>query len=141
MLIIRDINEEKIKWEPLIIKIDEKNYIKKIDLEKRGNSFCDIVFNNCGKEIFIGRYESDSKNIKVLYKNGRILVYSDKFIKEKMQITDVHTLYDIADDVCYSMNESELLNLFDSELDSSYLKNTNKLIVRSDVEKRRRLGK
>ena len=100
MLIIRDINEEKIKWEPLIIKIDEKNYIKKIDLEKRGNSFCDIVFNNCGKEIFIGRYESDSKNIKVLYKNGRILVYSDKFIKEKMQITDVHTLYDIADDVC-----------------------------------------
>ena len=58
-----------------------------------------------------------------------------------MQITDVHTLYDIADDVCYSMNESELLNLFDSELDSSYLKNTNKLIVRSDVEKRRRLGK
>ena len=141
MLIIRDINEEKLKCEPEIIKIDDNNFIKKIDLEKRGNSFCDIVFNNCGKEIFIGRYESDSQNVKLLYKNGRILVYSDKFIKEKMQITDVHTLYDIADDVCYSMNESELLNLFDSELDSSYLKNTNKLIVRSDIEKRRRLSK
>ena len=141
MLTLRGNNEEKLKCEPEIIKIDDNNYIRKIDLEKRGNSFCDIIFNNCGKEIFIGRYENDLNNIKVLYKNGRILVYSDKFVKEKMQVTDVHTLYDIADDVCYSMNESELLKLFDSELDTSYLKNTNKLIVRSDVEKRRRLGK
>ena len=143
MLMTKYNNKEKIKWEPEIIKIDDNNFIKKIDLEKRGNSFCDIVFNNCGKEIFIGRYESDSQNVKVLYKNGRILVYSDQFIreKEKVYITDVHTLYDIVDDVCYSMKESDLLKLFDPELDVSYLKQTNKLIVRSDVEKRRRLRK
>lgn len=143
MLITKSINEEKIKWEPQIIKIDEKNYIKKIDLEKRNNNFSDVIFNNCGKEIFIGRYECGTKNIKVLYKDGRILVYSDQFIEEKkkLQITNVHTLYDIVDDVCYSMKEDELLKIFDDNLDTSYLKRTNKLIVRSDVEKKHRLRK
>lgn len=143
MLIIKSINEEKIKWEPQIIKIDEKNYIKKIDLEKRNNNFSDVIFYNCGKEIFIGRYECDTKNIKILYKDGRILVYSDQFIEEKngLQITNVHTLYDVVDDVCYSMKEDELLKTFDVNLDASYLKRTNKLIVRSDVEKKHRLRK
>lgn len=143
MIITKLNSEEKIKWEPEIIKINEQNYIKKIELEKRGNSFCDIIFNNSGKEIFIGRYENESKNIKVLYKAGRILVYSDEFIKEKekVQVTQVHTLYDIVDDVCYSMKEGELLNLFDSNIDQTYLKKNNKLVVRSDVEKKRRLKK
>ena len=143
MIITTVNNEEKIKYEPQIINIDEKNYIKKIILEKRGNEFTDVIFNNCGIEKFIGRYNNDIQNIKVLYNNGRVLVYSDKYIKEKngVQITNVYTLYDILDDVCYSMTEEDLLKTFDPTLDSSYLKNSNKLIIRSDVEKRHRLRK
>ena len=143
MIIIKVNNEEKIQGEPLKIKIDNNNFIKKTDIEKRGNIFADVVFNNNGKEVFIGRYNNDCQNIKVLYNNGKILVYSNKFIKEKnaMHITAVHTLYDLLDDVCYSMSEEELLKTFDSTLDASYLNKSNKLIVRSDVEKRHRLKK
>ena len=142
MLLTSGNNEEKIKWEPEIIKIDENNYIKKIDFEKRGNSFSDVIFNNNGKEIFVGRYILDTKNIKVLYREGKILVYSDKFIDGKgMKITKVYTLYDILDDVCYSMSEKDLIKIFDPVLDDSYLENPNKLSIYNDVEKRHRLSK
>jgi len=143
MIITTVNNEEKIKYEPTILKINEKNHIKIINLEKRGNNFCDVIFNNCGKEIFVGRYETETQNVKVLYNDGRILVYSDEFIdsEKKVEITNIHTLYDIVDDICFSMKQEDLLNLFDPSLNTSYLKKANKIINYSDVEKRRRLRK
>ena len=53
----------------------------------------------------------------------------------------VHTLYDILDDTHYSLSEAEALELFDSNLDSSKLKNKERLMIRCDVEKRHRFVK
>lgn len=123
------------------IKLSDNIFIKKIDFDFRGNQYCDIILNNNGKEIFIGRYGNCLKNIQVLYNNGKILVSANKLksdLKEP-KIAYVHTLYDILDDTHYSTTQIELLNSFDPSIDSSSLKEPNKIIVRSDMEKRRRM--
>lgn len=136
------VNEKKLKYKAEIVNINENNYISVSEYEKRGNSFFDVVFNNNGKEIFIGRYNKELKKINVKYNNGKILVFTNDFIKDKgVFITDVLSLYDVLDDTFYSVTKLEALNVFDPTIDSSYIKNKNKLIVRDDIEKYDRMVK
>ena len=138
MLNNNDINKPQLKYEPTIIRIDDKNYVSISEYSKRGNSFYDVIFNNNGKEVFIGRYNKILDNVKVMYNNGKILVYSD--IKNNL-IIKVYSLYDILDDTHYSLSEVEALQLFNPDLDTSFLKNKDRSVVRTDVEKRHRLIK
>ena len=130
-------NSIKMLEEPKKIMIDDKNYIKISKYQKRDTIFYDVIFINLDKEKFIGRYK-DFNNMNVSYKDSKILVFSqdvDNFIIK------VHTLYDILDDINYSLSEIEALKVFDSSIDSSKLINKEKSIVRCDVEKRHRLVK
>ena len=133
-----DINKPKLKYPPEIIKINDNNYISIAEYEKRNSTFYDVIFNNNGKEIFIGRYIKDFDIVKVMYKDGKILVYIDKYIKEKkgLYITDIYTLYDILDDVHYNESKEEMLRIFDPSLSDEFLINKNKILQRSDIEKK-----
>ena len=138
-----DINKPKLKYEPDILNIGKDLYVSVAEYQKRGDSFFDIILHNKEKEIFIGRYSTDLHNINVMYNNGTILVYSRQFIKERNNnfIVKVHSLYDILDDVHYSLTEEEALTLFDPQLDTTFLKDKTKSTIREDVEKKHRLMK
>jgi len=134
-----NINELKLKNKPQITKIDDNNYISIAEYKKRQTSFFEVVFNNRGKEILLGRYINEFDNIKAMYKDGKILVYSDEFIRgEGIKIVDVKDLYDILDDTFYCVSKLEALNIFDSSIDSSYLKDKQKSTIRKDIEKKTR---
>ena len=134
-------NEPKLLGPIETIKISENLTIKKGLYEKRGNAFYDISIVLLDKEIFIGRFPKDFNDIKIKYKDGKILVYYDELNEEyeKKIIIKVFSLYDIIDDVFYSCTEEEALTKFDDNIDTSYLKNRNNYIYRSDIEKTKRL--
>ena len=133
-----NINTPKLKYTPDIIKINENNFISISEYEKRNTTYYDIIFNNNGKEIFIGRYIKEFEPIKAMYNEGKILVYTDKYIQDKQQsyITNIYTLYDILDDVHYNETEEEMLKIFNPNLSDEYLMNKNKIVQRSDIEKK-----
>lgn len=131
------VNEPRLKGEPNILKINENNLIIIYEYEKRSNNYFDVIFNNNGKEIFIGRYVSDS-NIKAMYKDGKILVFSSEDNNLNC-ITKVHSLYDILDDTYYSLTELECLDLFDSRINANNIRQKNKLTARTDCEKIHRM--
>lgn len=121
-----------------ILRISDNNYIEMFERENKGNVFYDILFDNHGKEIFIGRYAQELGTINAIYNSGMILIYSASVDNK---ITRVYTLYDILDDTHYSSTELEALNLFDPNLDGSSLKTPHRLLIRSDIEKKHRLIK
>ena len=141
MLVVN--NETKLVYLFETIKINEKSFINIKLNEKRNNKFFDVIFNLNGKEIFLGRFAKDFNIINAKYKDGKILIYYENFNQNKhcMTINKVLSLYDILDDTFYSCTEIEALNIFDSSIDSSYLKQPENLIHRSDVEKSKRLYK
>lgn len=133
-----DIYIPKLRYEPYVVKIDDNNFITISEYTRRLDAFFDVVFNNNGKEIFIGRYKKDYDNVRAAYNEGRILVYTDKYIPEyrKDFPIKIHTLYDILDDFHHIITEEEALELFDSKLSKEYLINKNNLILRTDAEKK-----
>jgi len=136
-------NNLELRYQPEIIKINDKNYISIYEYRKDLNILFDIIFNNNGKEIFIGRFIKELNNIRAKYNNGKILVYETSFIKniKENHITKVYALYDIVDDTFYSVTEEEALVLFDLNLCTKHLKNKDKSLIRTDLEKMKRLIK
>lgn len=133
-----DIYIPKLKYKPDIIKIDDNNFITISEYTRRLDAFFDVVFNNHGKEIFIGRYKKDYDNIRAAYNNGRILVYTDKYVSEyrKDFVIKVHTLYDILDDLHYILKEEDALELFDPNTSKEWLMEKDNLMLRTDAEKK-----
>lgn len=136
-----DINALKLLYPFEIINISEKALIKVGLYEKRGNLFYDVIFELNDKYIFLGRFDKTHNSFKVKYNDGKILICYEEFKNQEkeMKIIKVLSLYEIVDDTFYSCTEEEALELFNENLDSSYLKNKKNKILRSDVEKIRRL--
>lgn len=121
------------------IKIGESATIEKGLYEKRGNQFYDIKLKLQDKEIFLGRFNKTFDRINTKYKDGKILIFNEKFINDGMKIVIVLSLYDIADDIFYSCTEEEAIQIFDPSIDCSNLKNKNRNILRTDIEKLKRI--
>ena len=86
----------------------------------------------CNKKEVLQEFNIDKEydKIKAKYNNGKILIYIDKFIqeKEKSLITNVLSLYDVVDQMVYCVTEEEALHLFDSSIDTSSLKNKERML-------------
>lgn len=134
-----NINEPQKVGTPDRQVISKNIFITIQEYELRGNRFVDIVLNKDEEEKFLGRFINEENKVKTKYNNGKILMYLDKFIENKMQVTKIFSLYDILDDTFYSVTELEALNLFDKNIDANYLKNKDNLIVRTDLEKKKRI--
>ena len=136
-------NSDELKLLSLVetIKISENAFINVSLYQKRNAVFYDVVLNLNGKEIFLGRVSQSEKKLIVKYKDGKILLAYKSHINddEGMKIIKVLSLYEIVDDTFYSCTEKEALNIFDSSLDDSFLKEENSLMHRADIEKKKRL--
>lgn len=125
-------------FEPTIFKINEDLYIKSQLCEKKGNNFYDISFVNGDNEFFIGRYVKEFNPISIMHKNDKVLICIKECIDGLMYITKVLSLYNILDNMLYSLTELEAIKIFDSSLNTSYLKHPNNHIYREDLEKVKR---
>lgn len=134
----KNIYVPKLKYNPDIIKIDDNNFISISEYTLKLNTFFDVIFNNNGKEIFVGRYMKEFENIGALYNHGKILVYTYKYISEKYKdyIVKVHTLYDILDDFHYITTEENALEIFDPEISKDYLEDKDRMTFRIDINKK-----
>ena len=124
-------------YEPEIIKINENNYIKISEYKYKTNTYFEVIFNKNGEEIFIGRYDKEYDKVKAQYKDAKILIYIDKFINEKKDIfiTKVLGLYDILDQTFYCVTEEEALNMFDFNIDTTYLKTKDRMLKERNYRK------
>ena len=136
-----DINTPKLLYPKDIIKIGENAQINIGTYEKRRDVFQDVILDLNGKEIFLGRFNKDENQLIVKYKDGKILIGYQEFKKETedMRIIKVLSLYEMLDDTFISCSEKQALNMFDPNIDDSYLKNKDALMHRADIEKRIRL--
>lgn len=135
-----NLNEKILIGSPNKVVINNTNFILISEYKKRNNDFYEIIFNNNGKEVFLGKFNKEFGKIAAKYNEGKILIFVENSINDKAYvITNVLGLYDILDDTFYSMTEEEALNTFDANLDSVYLKNKRNLIAREDVEKRHKV--
>lgn len=134
--------EKKAIFQPEIILIDQGKYIKIQLFEYRSKLYYEVVFVNNGSEKFIGEYERDDNRIEVAYSNGKVLVYYNEYNtnQKRMCLSKVLTLYNIDDDTFYACTEEEALNIFNPNLDSSFLNDKENFIMRVDVEKKKRLS-
>ena len=132
-------NEKKLIGTPNKININSTNYITISEFQKRNSEFYEVIFNNNGKEIFLGKFVKEYDKLNVSYRNGKILIFMENIVKENLHaITKVLSLYEILDDMFYSVTEENALKIFDSNLNSQFLKNKNNLIAREDLEKRQK---
>lgn len=138
---ILGINTPKLLYTKEIIEIGENAKISIGTYEKRRDIFQDVVLELNNKEIFLGRFNKEENKLIVKYNNGKILIGNEEFKQEvqEMRIIKVLSLYDMLDDTFYSCTEKEALNMFDSNIDSEYLKNKDALMHRTDIEKKKRL--
>lgn len=130
-----DINTPKLLGPKEIIKIGEKAQITIGTYQKRNSVYQDVILELEDKDIFLGRFVTEEDKLVASYKNGKILIGREKEENNITNITKVLTLYEVVDDMFYSCSEIEALNLFDSSIDSSNLKNKNTYMHRSDLEK------
>ena len=137
----KNINIPKLVQSKEIIEIGKNLTIEKGLYEKRGSRFYDIILKNNDKEIFFGRFLKENNDIYIDYTDGKILISQKKYDNENkiFNIIKVMSLYEIIDNTFYSCTEEEALQIFDSTIDTSNLINGNNSIVRTDVEKLRRL--
>lgn len=133
-------NEKKLIGTPNKININSTNYISIGEFQKRNSEFYEVIYNNNGKEIFLGRFVKEYEKLNVSYNNGKILIFMENRLKNNIfAITKVLALYEILDDTFYSVSEEEALKIFDPNLNSQFLKHKNNLIAREDLEKRQKL--
>lgn len=124
---------------PVIYNFDKGMIVSTQLKRKRMSIYYDVVLSNNGKEIFIGHYSNEYDNIKVSLNNGNLLIYSLKSNKKGENSVKVLDLYNIEDDLHYSVTEKEALDIFDSSLKVSNLKDGDNNIHRTDLEKIKRL--
>ena len=136
-----DINAQKLLYDKDIIEIGDNVKISIGTYEKRNNIFQDVILELKDKEVFLGRFNKEDRPLTVKYKDGKVLIGYQELKKEVkgIRMVKVLSLYEMLDDTFYSCTEKEALNMFDSSMDDTYLKNRDSLIHRSDIEKKKRL--
>ncbi len=127
---LSSIYKAKLIYEPEIIKINDNNYIKVSQYSYRNNTYYEVIFNNNGKDIFIGKYDTENQAVNAKYNNGKILIYTYDYVGENhnLGITKVLNLYDVLDETFFCVTEEEALCIFDDNIDSSNLKNKDRII-------------
>ena len=68
-MIDNNLNEKILVGVPNKIIINDSNFILISEYKKRNNEFYEIVFNNNGKENFLGKYNKDYGIVSAKYKN------------------------------------------------------------------------
>lgn len=137
---IIDITNPKQIGDPIITMISENLVIEIQNYTFRGEKYSDVVLINSSidKQYFIGRFKDPQSQVKVLHNKDKILVYNDEYNinKRKDVIKSVLALYSIPDDTVYAETEKDALNIFDKNIDSSFLENGNRLLVETDIERK-----
>lgn len=135
-----NINKPRTNGEPIITIITEKLIVETQNYIIRNDKYSDVVLINSltDKQNFIGRFKEPQSQVKILFKDDKILVYNDEYNFEKKQdvITKVLALYSILDDTIYAETEENALNIFDKNIDSSYLEDKDKLLIEIDIERK-----
>ncbi len=136
-----NINIPKLLYPKDIIEIGENVKINIGTYSKRNTVFQDVILELKDKEVFLGRFSKEDRPLIVKYKDGKVLIGNQEFKNEveDMKIIKVLSLYEMVDDTFYSCTEKEALNIFDSSIDDTYLKDKDAFIHRSDIEKKKRL--
>ena len=137
-----DINTPKLIYPKDILEIGKDSKIEIGLYKKRLNTFYDVIFIYKNKEIFLGRFDKEDYIFQVKYNNGKILIGYSQFQPKtkKVEYVDVLALYEIIDDTFYSCQKDTALNMFDPNIDPTFLKNKKSPIYRSDLEKVMRLN-
>lgn len=121
--------------------IDEKNYISINEYIQYDVNYFDIILHKGDNDIILGRYLKDFKNIMAAYKDNKILLYyadynySDSNLSK---IIKVINLYNIEDDVFYSLTEKEALNVFDSEISTQYLIDPDNRLIEYNIDNKQK---
>lgn len=123
---------------PFIYNIGENAFVTTQRFWGSNKEYYDVVLHLKDKKLLLGRFPLELSDLRIAYKDGRILIYYDEYNHEKgtLEIIKVLGLYDIADDVFISSKEKEALVMFDPDLNTEGLKNPSKYIYRSDPEKK-----
>ena len=125
------------------IEINSNEYILKEEKKCKGNYYLDISYVKNDETHLIGRYDAFENNISVENSKKYILIYSWSFniTKEKTTINKILSLYNKEDCTEIVGTFEELGKLFNDsvirkqEFDEL---NSDKLIYRSDIERKRR---
>lgn len=126
-----------------ITEIDENIYCKA--LRYGGSERVDIYL--CTKNSFIKKMlcslQIDNYIPMVKYKNDKLLIYSGVYNREinDYDAIKVFKLYNINDDMFYSLTEKEALETFDSSITTDKLKTPNRNICINTNEKRKTSNK
>lgn len=100
-------------------KINDNVYVTVNEYIQFDQNYFDVVLHKNSDEIIIGRYLKEFKNIMASYNDGKIILYFVEYdyIKNSLsKIIKIINLYNIADDMSYSLTEKEALNLFDKSI-------------------------
>ena len=151
MCLSYNIYEEKELNGPDVVELEGDRHIDKIGenakieirhYRKKGETYYVVIFKIDEREVFLGKFPDDIEQLKADYVNGKILIFTDVFdqVSGLFKVDQVFSLYDILDDTFYSCTEAEALKTFDPFVDRKFLKNKDRLIARSDIEKKKRNG-
>lgn len=135
------INNNKNIKNTYIDKIDDQLLVRYTIIKVKNDEFIEISLFNSDIEIFIGRFPKENYKLEMKYLNDNLIFYYINFIRNinQLKAIKVLALYNILDDTFYAVTEKDALNLFDNKIDTSYLIDKNNLIIRSDIEKKKRL--
>lgn len=125
-------------------KIDNNTYIRVDEYIQYEQNYFDIILHKEEKEIIIGRYLKDFKNIMVAHKNNKILFYYAEYAHSDeriMNIVKIINLYNLEDDVFYSVTEKEALNLFDSSISDEYLQTPDDRLLNYNINNKQKTMK
>lgn len=135
-----DINSPRLIGDPIITEISENIMVETQNYIFRYEKYTDVILINIltNEQYFIGRFKEPQSKVKILFNDGKILVYNDKYNYEKNNnvITNVLALYSILDDSIYAETEENALNIFNKDLDSSFLENKDRLLIEIDIERK-----
>ena len=125
------------------IEINNNEYVLKEEKICKSNYYIDISYVKNGQVNLIGRYDKFCKNISVENSENYILVYSWDFnsTKEKIRINKILSLYNKSDCNEIVGTYEELGKIFNDSVTKKQefdLPNSNKLLYRTDVVRKRR---
>ena len=119
-------SEPKIFIHHDVCKINQNTYVTVDEYIQYDINYLLITLHKDGDQIILGRYLKEGHNILVSNRNENILLYYadyDYDTHSLSRIIKVINLYDIINDMTYSVTEKKALEIFDPNLSTEYLLN------------------
>ena len=117
--------------------INQENKVIVKQFSQYGEEYFDIFLYKNNDELFLGRYLRHINNLRIGYKDGKILIYYGFFddeTKKYSKVTKVINLYNMEDGLAYVGTEIELLKLFDPSLDTRELLEPNNSVLQYNID-------